>query len=76
MKEHKGSDVDFDIPMANNISNNTFAVVISNEIYQMEKAVQYAENDGKLLLTIAKNIRTTRKERTFHYKCHAQQHQA
>lgn len=47
MKEHKGSDVDFDIPMANNISNNTFAVVISNEKYQMEKAVQYAENDGK-----------------------------
>ena len=47
MKEHKGSDIDFDIPMANNISNNTFAVVISNEKYQMEKAVQYAENDGK-----------------------------
>lgn len=47
MKEHKGSDVDFDIPMANNISNNTFAVVISNEKYQMEKSVQYAENDGK-----------------------------
>lgn len=47
MKEHKGSDVDFDIPMANNISNNTFAVVISNEKYQMEKFVQYAENDGK-----------------------------
>lgn len=46
MKEHKGSDVDFDIPMANNISNNTFAVVISNEKYQMEKPVQYAENDG------------------------------
>lgn len=46
MKEHKGSDVDFDIPMANNISNDTFAVVISNEKYQMEKPVQYAENDG------------------------------
>lgn len=47
MKEHKGSYVDFDIPMANNISNNTFAVIISNEKYQMEKFVQYAENDGK-----------------------------
>lgn len=47
MKEHKGSDVDFDIPMANNVSNHTFAVVISNEKYQIEKSVQYAENDGK-----------------------------
>ena len=47
MKEHKGGDVDFDIPMANNMSNHTFAVIISNEKYQMEKSVQYAENDGK-----------------------------
>lgn len=47
MKEHKGGDVDFDIPIADNVSNHTFAVVISNEKYQMEKSVQYAENDGK-----------------------------
>lgn len=47
MKEHKGGDVDFDIPIADNVSNHTFAVIISNEKYQMEKSVQYAENDGK-----------------------------
>ena len=47
MKEHKGGDVDFDIPIADNVSNHTFAVIISNEKYQMEKFVQYAENDGK-----------------------------
>ncbi len=46
MKEHKGGDVDFYIPIADNVSNHTFAVVISNEKYQMEKPVQYAENDG------------------------------
>lgn len=47
MKEHKVGDVDFDIPIADNVSNHTFAVIISNEKYQMEKSVQYAENDGK-----------------------------
>lgn len=47
MKEHNGGDVDFDIPIADNVSNHTFAVIISNEKYQMEKFVQYAENDGK-----------------------------
>lgn len=47
MKENKGGDVDFDIPIADNVSNHTFAVIISNEKYQMEKSVQYAENDGK-----------------------------
>lgn len=47
MKEHKGGDVDIDVPIANNVSNYTFAVIISNEKYQMEKSVQYAENDGK-----------------------------
>lgn len=47
MKEHKDGDVDFDIPIADNVSNHTFAVIISNEKYQMEKSVQYAENDGK-----------------------------
>lgn len=46
MKEHKGGDVDFYIPIADNVSNHTFAVVISNEKYQMEKPIQYAENDG------------------------------
>lgn len=54
MKEHKGGDVDFDIPIANNMSNHTFAVIISNEKYQMEKPVQYAENDGKMFAEYCK----------------------
>ena len=54
MKEHKGCDVDIDIPIANNVSNYTFAVIISNEKYQMEKSVQYAENDGKMFTEYCK----------------------
>lgn len=54
MKEHKGCDVDIDIPIANNVSNYTFAVIISNEKYQMEKPVQYAENDGKIFTEYCK----------------------
>lgn len=54
MKEHKGGDVDIDIPIANNVSNYTFAVIISNEKYQMEKSVQYAENDGKMFTEYCK----------------------
>lgn len=54
MKEHKGGDVDFDIPIADNVSNHTFAVIISNEKYQMEKSVQYAENDGKMFTEYCK----------------------
>ena len=54
MKEYKDCDVDWAIPMANNISNHTFAVIISNEKYQMEKPVQYAENDGKIFAEYCK----------------------
>lgn len=54
MKENKGGDVDFDIPIADNVSNHTFAVIISNEKYQMEKSVQYAENDGKMFTEYCK----------------------
>ena len=54
MKEHKGCDVDIDIPIANNVSNYTFAVIISNEKYQMERPVQYAENDGKIFTEYCK----------------------
>ena len=54
MKEHKGCDVDIDIPIVNNVSNYTFAVIISNEKYQMEKSVQYAENDGKMFTEYCK----------------------
>ena len=54
MKEHKGDDVDINIPIANNMSNLTFAVIISNEKYQMEKPVQYAENDGKIFTEYCK----------------------
>lgn len=54
MKEHKGGDVDIDIPITNNVSNYTFAVIISNEKYQMEKPVQYAENDGKIFAEYCK----------------------
>lgn len=54
MKEHKGCDVDIDIPITNNVSNYTFAVIISNEKYQMEKPVQYAENDGKIFAEYCK----------------------
>lgn len=54
MKEHKGDDVDINIPIANNMSNLTFAVIISNEKYQMEKPVQYVENDGKIFTEYCK----------------------
>lgn len=54
MKENNGGDVDFDIPIADNVSNHTFAVIISNEKYQMEKSVQYAENDGKMFTEYCK----------------------
>ena len=54
MKGHKGGDVDFDIPMANNMNNHTFAVIVSNERYQMENTVQYAENDGKIFAEYCK----------------------
>ncbi len=41
------SDVDTNIPTTSSIAENTFAVIIANENYRREKAVEYAANDGK-----------------------------
>lgn len=41
------SEVDINIPVAGIKSDNTFAVIIANENYRREKAVEYALNDGK-----------------------------
>lgn len=40
------SDVDMDIPVSSIVNDKTFAVIISNENYQNEKKVDYANNDG------------------------------
>lgn len=40
------SDVDMDIPVSSMVNDKTFAVIISNENYQNEKKVDYANNDG------------------------------
>ena len=48
MKAYKEVDVDDDIPIVVKKNENVFAVVIANEKYQMEKAVQYAKNDGRV----------------------------
>lgn len=41
------SDIDTNIPTVGIKSDNTFAVIIANENYRREKAVEYALNDGK-----------------------------
>lgn len=64
------SDVDVDIPVNATVNSKTFAVIISNENYQNEKKVEFANNDGwmfkeycqKTLGIPAKNI---------HYKADA-----
>lgn len=43
------SDIDIDIPDTNRNSSNTLALIIANESYSREAAVEYAENDGKAL---------------------------
>lgn len=40
------SDIDVGIPKKSEICNNTFAVIIANENYQREEAVDFAFNDG------------------------------
>lgn len=40
------SDVDINIPQSDVSNEKTFAVIISNENYQNEKKVEYANNDG------------------------------
>ncbi len=42
------SDVDMGIPVSNTVNDNTFAVIIANEKYQMVSEVDYAENDGRI----------------------------
>ena len=48
MKAYKEVDVDDDIPIVVKKNEKVFAVVIANEKYQTEKAVQYAKNDGRV----------------------------
>ena len=66
MKVYKEVDVDYDIPIVVKKNENTFAVVVANEKYQMEKAVQYAKNDG---LVFAEYCRKTLglPEKNIHY---------
>ena len=42
------SDVDENIPIADTVDANTFAVIIANEKYQRVAPVQFASNDGKM----------------------------
>ena len=41
------SDVDKNLPVASQINNNTYAIVIGNEKYKYVCGVDYAENDSK-----------------------------
>lgn len=47
LKDMRNSDVDIDIPISSKSQENTFAVIIANENYQEEVAVEYARNDGE-----------------------------
>lgn len=42
------SDVDMNIPFAEEDNSNTFAVIIANENYKRETKVDYAHNDGEI----------------------------
>lgn len=44
-----GSDVDKNIPNNGNANKNTFAVIIANENYQYESAVEFAKHDGEMM---------------------------
>ncbi|MBP3483351.1 MAG: WG repeat-containing protein [Alistipes sp.] len=41
------SDVDVNIPKFNGMNDNTFAVIIANELYKHEENVPYAKTDGE-----------------------------
>ena len=43
----KDSDVDVDIPKSGTINKDIYALIITNENYEYEQFVPYAENDGK-----------------------------
>lgn len=47
-KPVKWSDVDTDIPSTGKLNSNSFAVIIANENYQEEAAVDYAIHDGQI----------------------------
>jgi len=42
------SDVDVDIPVAEEVNDKTFAVIIANEDYQREQNVPFAKHDGEV----------------------------
>lgn len=42
------SDVDKDIPLAAQINNNTYAIIIGNENYKHHQKVDYAKNDAHI----------------------------
>lgn len=41
------SDVDLNIPKTTKVNDNTFAVIIANELYKHEESVPYAKTDGE-----------------------------
>lgn len=45
------SDIDVDIPNANGVASNTFAVIIANENYESDPKVDYAIQDGETFKT-------------------------
>lgn len=47
LAEVRNSDIDKNIPVTADVQENTFAVIIANEDYQEEVAVEYAKNDGE-----------------------------
>ena len=50
------SDVDKDIPIVSQKSENIFAVVIANESYNKEADVPFAANDGKIFAEYCKDV--------------------
>ena len=50
------SDVDKNIPEASGENANTFAIIIANENYLEETAVQYALNDGQMFKTYCQKV--------------------
>lgn len=55
-EKNRQADVDIDIPLTNSISDNTFAVIISNEDYQSEANVSFAINDGFIFATYCNKV--------------------
>ncbi len=49
-----GSDVDKDIPQAKERQENTFALIITNEDYKIERDVPCAYNDGEIFMAYCK----------------------